>query len=469
MIRKLTFIIIAAMAAVFTGCIEDGFATSPSDQPAFSVDTLDFGVIYTDELSRTSRFVVYNRHDKGLSLQSVKMAGPNAELFRINVDGMSGRELNDIEIRAKDSVFVFVEASLPATDADAPVRVESELQFVVNGVTSRVVVAADGQDIHRLRGLVVDKDTTLAAGRPYRVTDSLVVAPGATLTLEPGVRLMFHDKAFMAVGGTLRSMGTAEQPVRLTGDRAGDVITGVSFDIMSRQWDCVDFLPSSQDNCLQYTEISNTSYGVAVYGDGSDLDSPKLTLLNCRLRNSGECVLLAFNASIDARGCEFAEAASGLVYLMGGRHRFDLCTASNHYLFASSGGAAWTFADPEATELWAGIEPTSALITNSITWGIGDDVYPGDLAGLPIIFNRCLFRSKGTDDDNFVECIWDADPLFYTEREKYIFDYRLRPESPAIGAAYPGLSERPLATDFYGTPRAADLGAYAFTPPTEQP
>lgn len=463
MIRKLFFMIIAAVAAVCTGCIEDGFTTSPSDQPAFSVDTLDFGVIYTDELSRASRMVVYNRHSKGLNLQSVKMAGPNAELFRINVDGMSGRELSDIEIRAKDSIFVFVEATLPATDADAPVRVESELQFVVNGVTSRVVVAADGQDIYRLNGLVVDKDTTLRGGRPYRVTDSLVVAPGATLTLDPGVKLMFHDKAYMSVGGTLRSMGTAEQPVRLTGDRAGDVITGVSFDIMSRQWDCIDFLPSSTANYMQYTEVSNTSYGVAVYGDGSDLDEPKLTLVNCRLRNSGECVLLAFNASIDARGCEFAEAGAGLVYLLGGNHRFDLCTASNHYLFASAGGAAWTFVDPENTEDWAGISPTRALITNSITWGIGDDVSPADLTGQQIVFNRCLFRSKGTDDDNFIECIWDADPLFYTEREKYIFDYRLRPDSPAIGAAYPALSDRPLATDFYGTPRAADLGAYAFT------
>lgn len=454
--------IIAAVAAICAGCIEDGFSTSPSDQPAFSVDTLHFGVIYTDELSTTRRFVVYNRHDKGLNLQSVKMVGENADLFRINVDGMSGRELSDIEIRAKDSVFVFVEATLPDIDSDAPVRVESEMQFVVNGVTTRLVVDADGQDIYRLSGLVVDKDTTLAGGRPYRVTDSLVVAPGATLTLEEGVKLMFHDKAFMSVGGTLRSMGTPERPVRLTGDRAGDVITGVSFEIMSRQWDCVDFLPSSQDNYMQYTEVSNTSYGVAVYGDGSDLDEPKLTLVNCRLRNSGEAVLLAFNASIDARGCEFAEGGAGLVYLLGGRHRFDLCTASNHYLFAGVGGAAWSFIDPDETEEWAGQPPVQALITNSITWGIGDEVWPKDIAGRQIVFNRCLFRSAGTDDDNFVECLWDADPLFYTEREKYVFDYRLRPESPAIGAAYSALSDRPLATDYYGAPRAADLGAYAF-------
>lgn len=462
MVRKLFFMIIAVLAAVCAGCIEDGVSTSPSDQPAFSVDTLNFGVIYTDELSRTSRFVVYNRHDKGLNLQSVKMAGANAEHFRINVDGMSGRELSDIEIRAKDSVFVFVEATLPALDTDAPVRVESELQFVVNGVTSRVIVAADGQDIYRLNGLVVDKDTTLKGGRPYRVTDSLVVAPDATLTLDPGVKLMFHDKARMAVGGTLRSMGTPEQPVRLTGDRVGDVITGVSFDIMSRQWDCVDFLPSSHSNYLQYTEISNTSYGVAVYGDGSDLDEPKLTLVNCRLRNSGECVLLAFNASIDARGCEFAEAASGLVYLLGGNHRFDLCTASNHYLFAAAGGAAWTFIDPEKTEEWAGIPPAKALITNSITYGIGDDVFPTDLTGQQIVFNRCLFKSNGTDDDNFIDCLWAADPLFYTERQKYIFDYRLRPDSPAIGAAFPTLTDRPLTTDYYGITRASDLGAYAY-------
>ena len=31
----------------------------------------------------------------------------------MNVDGLSGREFHNVEIRAKDSIYVFVEATLP--------------------------------------------------------------------------------------------------------------------------------------------------------------------------------------------------------------------------------------------------------------------------------------------------------------------------------------------------------------------
>ncbi|MDE5633197.1 MAG: right-handed parallel beta-helix repeat-containing protein, partial [Muribaculaceae bacterium] len=54
---------VAIAAATFTSCIEDGFTTSPSDQPVFSTATLDLGDLFTLGPSPTARFTVYNRHD----------------------------------------------------------------------------------------------------------------------------------------------------------------------------------------------------------------------------------------------------------------------------------------------------------------------------------------------------------------------------------------------------------------------
>lgn len=467
-IRKYTMLVAALLSLLAVSCIEDDFAYSPSYQPAFSTDTLRIGDVYTDELTTTRRMTVYNPHAKGLNLQKVEVTGENAGMFRINVDGLSGNTFSNIEIRAKDSIFVFVEARLPENGTDAPRLVEASIDFTTNGVKSSVVVSANGQDVNRLRGAIIDRDTRFTAGKPYQVFDSLVVAPGATLTIEPGARVFFHDKAWMGVWGTLRCEGTAEQPIRLTGDRTGDVLPGVTFDLMSRQWECLDFYPSSNSNYIAHTEISNTSLGVTVYGDGSDLDQKKLTLVNSKLRNSGECVLLAFNASVEAYGCEFAEAGYGLVYLVGGDHRFDQCTVSNHYLFKAIESAAWIFVDPAKTEQYAEAAPTKALITNTITWGLGADCEPSDLTGSEVFFRRCLFKSQGEDDDNFTGCLWDSDPLFYTVREDYMFDYRLKPDSPAIGAAQPDLSDNPLSpTDFYGVERGLDLGAYVYTAPKE--
>lgn len=73
------------------------------------------GVVYTDENSATHKLTVYNPHDKGLNLSSVMITGENAPKFRLNVDGMSGKEFHDVEIRANDSIFVFVSTDLPAT------------------------------------------------------------------------------------------------------------------------------------------------------------------------------------------------------------------------------------------------------------------------------------------------------------------------------------------------------------------
>lgn len=213
---------------------------------------------------------------------------------------------------------------------------------------------------------------------------------------------------------------------------------------------------------MAHTEVSNTVSGVSVYGDGIDISLRKLTLVNCRLRNSGGNVLTAIGASVGAYGCEFAESADNLVQLIGGDHRFDLCTTSNNYLFSAVSGAAWSFPEVSDYEFSQEMSPTKALITNSIIYGIGADVKPGDLTGHEIYFRRCLIKSDGEDDENFTDILWKVDPLFYTVRSEYLFDYRLKPDSPAIGAAFPEYSEESPMTDYYGQTRTSDLGAYVY-------
>jgi len=104
----------------------------------------------------------------------------------------------------------------------------------------------------------------------------------------------------------------------------------------------------------------------------------------------------------------------------------------------------------------------TADFTNCILYGNGTELSHPDLAGTAITFRRCLLKSAGTDDDNFIDCLWDTDPKYYTERSEYIFDYRLRPESPAAGAAAADLVDPAAAADIDGTPRLPnpDLGAY---------
>ena len=181
------YIIVATIAALFSSCIEDGVSSSSSDQPAFSVDTLDLGTVFTDSPTPTYSFLVYNRNSKVINISSVSLRDP-AGTFRINVDGQSGRSFSNIEVRPNDSIYVFVEATVPHGSPDVKQRrVTDHIDFVTQGVTRSVVVAATGRDVEVLKGLVIDSDTRWDASRPRQIFDSLVVAEGATLTLDPGV------------------------------------------------------------------------------------------------------------------------------------------------------------------------------------------------------------------------------------------------------------------------------------------
>ncbi len=461
------------LAILACACIEDGYSTSPSDRPAFSTDTLDLGVVFTDEPTPTSRLVVRNPHSKSILISDISLSGADASCFRLNVDGLSGERFSDVTIRAKDSIFVLVEATLPAapgTGADY----EASLDLTTNGARSSVVIAARGQNVRRLRALTLDSDTRFTAEMPYVVYDSLVVAPGASLSLEAGTTLCFHDGAMMVVRGTLQADGSVEKPVTMAGDRTGNVVGDISFDIMSRQWTGLFFTESSTNNRLSHTNIRNTAQGVTIVGS-PDVDygaTPQLTLLNCRLRNSGGLALETYHSSVKAVGCEFAEASEGLVYLQGGKHDFNHCTFANYYLFTVISGAAVQFAHLSADaetglDDGSGYPYTEARFSNSIIYGLGQDLSHGDFSGTAVTFERCMFKCKGEDDENFINSVWETDPLYYTVRDEYLFDYRLREGSPAVGAADPALTLPEAATDGYGLPRGdvPDLGAYVYTAP----
>lgn len=474
--KHLLHILILSIAILAAqSCIEDSYATSPSDQPAFSTDTLHLGTVFTDEATPNQSFMVYNRNSKMLSISDIWLSGPDAAHFRINVDGISGERFSDVDIRGKDSIYVFVAATLPEA-AGLSGDYEALVNFTTNGVTQSVVVAAHGQNVDRLRAEVLTSDTRFTADKPYQIFDSLVVAEGVTLTLDAGTRLCFHDKASLIVRGTLLSAGTAEAPVVLGGDRTGNVVGDISFEIMSRQWDGLYFTPSSTGNRLVNTTVRNTTQGVVAAGNpAADYSSvPQLYLLNSTLTNSGDVDLYAEYSAVTAVGTLFSEASMGLVALHGGKHVFNHCTFANNYLFTVIGGAAVQLSHlgygEDLLDDGSGLPFIEADFSNSIIYGLGSEISHGDLTGTSVFFRRCLLKSAGSDDQNFLMCLWDKDPLYYTVRNDYLFDYRLKPESPAIASADPALTLPEAASDAYGLARGAtpDLGAFVFTPPAEE-
>lgn len=463
----------AIISTMLSSCIEDGITTSPSHQPAFSVDTLKMGEIYTLDGSPTHRFTVYNHHDKILSISNISLRDDNDGLFRLNVDGFSGKTFNNVEIRPNDSIFIFVEATLPENGFADLNNIDRHLDFVTNGNTSTVVLNIQGQDAIRYDGIRITGNTTWKAGKPYLISDTVRVAPGATLTLEAGTRVRMKDEAAFKIDGTMITQGTADNQVEIIGHRTGNVASTIPYELMSGQWGGIYFTSESRNNQFSHTSIRNSSDGLTLAHIESD-DAPAISLYNCQIRNTTNYIIDAYHANVKAIGCELTDASQGIVRLTGGNHIFNHCTIANYYLFTVLGGPAIQFAhlNHDMIDEESGSLPfIAADFTNTIIYGNGTELSHGDLTGTNVTLRRCLLKSEGTDDDNFINCLWDADPLYYTVRNEYLFDYRLQPESPAIGAADPAYDNYGFSADRYGINVAApaDLGAYTFVaPPAEE-
>jgi len=461
--RTLKYLLPALVAVILplSSCIEDSVSTDASMQPTFSVDTLRLGDIFTEQLTPTSRFTVYNRGDNILNIGNISLRDDNAGMYRLNVDGFSGRTFSNVEIRPKDSIFVFVEALIPENPTALPVVINTLLDFTTLGQTKTVVINAHTRNATRLKGISLAADTHLTAEQPYIIYDSLVVEQGATLHLEPGTELYFHDAAYLRVKGCIRSLGTAEKGIEFRGERNGYVASDIPYEIMSGQWGGIILDPTSSGNRMEFTTVKNSEFGI--FADHTDL-----TATNSCFRNSKGYVLHSKGSRISLTGTEIAEAADGLLYLDGGSATLDFCTLSNNYLFSAIGGAAVQLSHIDAdSDNGSGEDYLSAEIRNTIIYGIGSDISHGDLAGSNVFLRNCILRSAGSNDDNFIDCLWDTDPLFRTVRAEYYFDYRVREGSPAICAANPQFLTPGATSDRYGNLRrtdAPDLGAYVYVP-----
>ncbi|MDE6490076.1 MAG: hypothetical protein K2L49_02830, partial [Muribaculaceae bacterium] len=264
-------------------------------------------------------------------------------------------------------------------------------------------------------------------------------------------QLYFHDKAQLRVHGTLSSEGTVDRPVVMRGDRQGTMAGKITYEIMPNQWHGMIFFPESSGNTMTYTIVDNTAEGVTATGTD-------LTLTGCRLHNSGAGVLTATDTDITATATQLTNASGSVVSVTGGNTVLNRCTIANYYLFAIPRGLLVEILDSSQDD---GRDPVSVTVTNSILTGRGGTLDDKNFKDRDIKFIRCLFQIKGTNADNFVDCIWESDPMLDFDIENYTFDYSPSADSPAIEAADPQLDHPGLpAIDAHGNPIGLTIGAY---------
>ena len=328
--------VLATGMCALTSC-EESFTTDPGARLGFSADTLRFDTVFSTIKSPTRRVMVYNPQRKAVRIDRVVLEGGSGSYFQVNVDGRAGDVVDDVDISGGDSAYVFVSVNVERLGSDSALLVEDRLTFHFNGRAQQVVLEAYGQDVEIWRGRTIVHDTALTAAKPYLIYDSLAVAPGKVLTLEPGCRLYFHDNANLFVYGNLYAVGTAERPVLMRGDRfdAMNYVPPVPYNDVSGQWGGV-YLYGAGEHRMEHVSMSSGQVGVFLtYAGRSALpaeeEMPRLRMHNCRLHNFLVYGLVAQNAHATVTNSVISNTGNYTVYLNGGTHTFVHTTVANYF------------------------------------------------------------------------------------------------------------------------------------------
>lgn len=224
---------------------------------------------------------------------------------------------------------------------------------------------------------VIDQDTVLTEAQgPYLAPELTVIAPGATLTVEPGVSIWFGELGIV-VKGAVSAEGEPDRPVRFAG--AGD-----------RAWKGIFFDRSLDESRLVHAEIRGARFGVNVrdarvrigHGliEGNEwgvvAEGGELSLHDTVIRASQKAGLSARGSIVDAQRCVVSENDAGGAQFAGSEVRLE----DNAFY----GNGKWDLKNrdpdaplPAAGNWWGTTDPLAARIEGPVEFAPMLDAPPG--------------------------------------------------------------------------------------------
>lgn len=373
--RLLSFFICLVVLMFWSSCRKD-FDFSPSKgNLKFAKDTVYLDTVFTNIGSSTYNLKVYNRSDDDIVIPTIQLENGVGSFYRLNVDGSTGLEgpqegkfFEDVEILAKDSLFIFIETTIDIEtlsasdtqflytdrilfdsgnnqqDVDLVTLVKDAVFIYPNrdedtGIIETLTFDVDGDgtvDETTLQGrFLEDDELTFTNEKPYVIYGYAGVDTGKTLTMEPGTRVHFHADSGIIVtdGGTLNINGelstdqdVLENEVILEGDRLEPIFTDVPG-----QWGTIWLFNGSLNNTINYATIKNATIGILSEGNQAAAND-KLTITNSQIYNSSGFGILGRATSISAENVVVNNSGqSSFAGTLGGKYNFAHCTIANYW------------------------------------------------------------------------------------------------------------------------------------------
>jgi hypothetical protein len=348
--------------------------------------------------------------------------------FRININGVSTSQLNNIEIDAYDSLYVFVAITINPTQQNLPFVISDSIKINYNGNEKFVQLQAYGQNAHFLTNENINGNVSWQNDLPYVILGSLHINESAVLTIESGTKIFVHANAPILVDGTLVTHGTKNNEVVFTGDRLD-----ADYRDLPASWPGIIFRTSSKNNLLNYTVIKN-AYQAIVALDPSVNLWPKLSVHQCIINNAYDAGIFSNHSDILIENSLISNCGTGIKVVNGGNYQFVNCTAAAYSnVFISHNKPTlnvcnyiYQNGNPISSNL-------SARFTNCIFWGEGgtntDEIYVDKLGNtvFDVTFDHSLYKvDLDPSNVNFISSIKNQDPIFDSiDVQNNFYDFRI--------------------------------------------
>lgn len=485
--NKYIGITIIIIFVCFTACRKPvNFSDDPSLKVAFSTDTVAFDTVFTSIGSSTRLLMIYNENNENVKISSIRLEGGNLSPFSINVDGQSSYEFSDLDIYAKDSIFVFIRVTINPNDQNNPFFVEDKLLFETNTNKQVVNLTAYGQNAvyivadQQISGfpkfkIVADslQEVHWTAEKPYVIYGYALINSYGTLVIEEGTQIHFHNGGGLWAysEGQLRVEGSPTNPVIFQGDRLEDFYTDEPG-----QWDRIWLMEARQGfgHSINHAIIKNGFIGIQAQTFLKNNMAP-LNIHNTIIDNHTGMGIYSNLYNLKASNFVISNCGNYAIALTGGgEYIFEQGTVANYWNKSTRTSPSLffnnTYQNPVDGITYANnfyFEMNNSIMSGNQADEFNTEFYPGP--DTTYFFNNSIVKTERRNSENFInynECLFNVDPRFINKENNYHLDSL----SPAIGLGNPKYSTGLLQYDLDGVSRGnkPDAGAYQYVPIVEE-
>ncbi|RZK79823.1 MAG: hypothetical protein EOO85_02585 [Pedobacter sp.] len=306
-----SFLVLCLLA--FTACRKnDDITTSTDIKLSFSSDTVLFDTVFTAVGSINKRIKVYNNDSKAINITNIRLGEGLSSFFSLIINGVFTNEKSNVQVGGKDSISIYVKATINSNTQNKPFIVEDSIEFNTNGNRQAIKLIAYGQNARFINGGTITSNTVWDARLPYIINRSVTVAEGVSLDISAGTKVYFHGSSVMNIRGTLNVNGAINSAVVFSSDRLENF-----YENEAGQWLGIRLFASSVNNKVNYAVIKNAVVGITADSVGQD-GNAKLLLANSMIKNMTIAGFVGYSSSLTGFNNLFYNSGQYLIYGVGG-------------------------------------------------------------------------------------------------------------------------------------------------------